>query len=105
MLRGETTEWASRRVEKDDGSLDAKSGVTEAKFGTARVDAATGIPKIFARRAAGVSPAVVLVRRLGVTPTRIRERDPRHRASAKDRCEPVENSGARAAESIPAADP
>jgi hypothetical protein len=39
MSRGETTEWASRRVEKDDGSLDAKSGVTEAKFGTARVDA------------------------------------------------------------------
>jgi hypothetical protein len=39
LSRGETTEWVSRRVEKDDGSLDAKSGVTEAKFGTARVDA------------------------------------------------------------------
>lgn len=37
--RGETTEWELRRAEKVDESLDAKSGVTEAKFGTARAEA------------------------------------------------------------------
>ena len=39
MSRGETTEWESRRAEKVDESLDAKSGVTVVRFGTARAEA------------------------------------------------------------------
>ena len=52
--RGETTEWVSRKAEKGDGSWDAKSGVTAARFGIARVDAETEIPTLTSHSGRGM---------------------------------------------------
>jgi hypothetical protein len=37
-IRGETTQWESRRAEKGDESLGVRSGGTAARFGTAKAD-------------------------------------------------------------------
>jgi hypothetical protein len=37
-IRGETTQWESKRAAKGEENLDVRSGVTAARFATAKAD-------------------------------------------------------------------